>query len=55
MISTARCRCARKTIMKKQILNKGKFSMSFELLPLNAQHTLQFKKDMQEAFQQGAV
>jgi len=29
--------------------------MSFQLLPLNAKHLTQFKKDMQEAFQQGAV
>lgn len=29
--------------------------MSFELLPLNPKHLIQFKKDMQEAFQQGAV
>lgn len=29
--------------------------MNFELLPLSAKHLLQFKKDMQEAFQQGAV
>lgn len=29
--------------------------MSFQLLPLSAKHLSQFKKDMQEAFQQGAV
>lgn len=29
--------------------------MNFELLPLNPKHLKQFKKDMQEAFQQGAV
>ncbi len=29
--------------------------MSFQLLPLNDKHLTQFKKDMQEAFQQGAV
>lgn len=41
--------------MGKQIINKGKSSMSFELLPLSSQHIFQFKKDMQEAFQQGAI
>ena len=29
--------------------------MNFELVPLNEKHLTQFKKDMQEAFQQGAV
>ena len=29
--------------------------MSFQLLPLNPKHLIQFKKDMQEAFQQSAV
>lgn len=29
--------------------------MNFELLPLNPKHLIQFKKDIQEAFQQGAV
>ena len=29
--------------------------MSFQLLPLDPEHLSQFKKDMQEAFQQGAV
>ncbi len=29
--------------------------MNFQLLPLNPKHLAQFKKDMQEAFQQGAV
>lgn len=29
--------------------------MSFQLLPLNPKHLIQFKKDMQEAFQQGAI
>ena len=29
--------------------------MNFELLSLNPKHLIQFKKDMQEAFQQGAV
>ena len=29
--------------------------MNFELLPLNNEHLTQFKKDMQEAFQQGAA
>lgn len=29
--------------------------MNFELLPLRIEHLTQFKKDMQEAFQQGAV
>ena len=29
--------------------------MNFELLPLNDEHLTQYKKDMQEAFQQGAA
>jgi hypothetical protein len=29
--------------------------MRFQLLPLNPKHLMQIKKDMQEAFQQGAV
>ena len=29
--------------------------MSFQLLPLSAKHLTQFKKDMQETFQKGAV
>lgn len=29
--------------------------MDFKLLPLNKKHLLRFKRDMQEAFQQGAV
>lgn len=29
--------------------------MNFELLPLNDENIIQFKKDMQEAFQKGAA
>ena len=29
--------------------------MTFELIPLCKEHTQQFKRDMQESFQQGAV
>lgn len=34
---------------------QGACGMGFQLLPLNPKNLTQFKKDMQEAFQQGAV